>query len=53
MIQKDLADNKFIECAVALNAEVIITGDKSLEALGEYMGIKIFKPKKFIERYKF
>lgn len=52
-VVKDPDDNKFVECAVALKAEVIITGDKSLEALGEYLGIKILSPKKFIESYKF
>jgi predicted nucleic acid-binding protein len=37
-------DDKFIECAVALGADVIITGDKAVRALGEYKGIDILTP---------
>jgi len=46
------ADDKFIECAVALKAEVIITGDKALSIMGEYMGIKILTPQQFLKTYK-
>ena len=42
-------DNKFIEAAVALNAEVIISGDKHLKSLKQYAGILILPPKEFIE----
>ena len=45
-------DDKFIECAVALRAEVIITGDRALKALGEYMGIKIVNPHQVLSSYK-
>ena len=48
----DPDDDKFIECAVALKAEVIITGDKVLRAMGEYMGIKILSPQEFLKTYK-
>ena len=51
VVKGDPAEDKFIECAVALNAEVIITGDKSIEAIGEYMGIKIFTPQQFLQKY--
>ena len=30
VVQEDPDDDKFIECAVALHAEVIVTGDKAL-----------------------
>jgi len=39
---------KFIECAVALKAAAIITGDKRLKAIGSYMGIKILSPGEFL-----
>lgn len=45
-------DDKFIECALALKAKVIVTGDKSIKALGEYMGIKISTPQEFLKDYK-
>ena len=47
-VQKDPEDDKFIECTVALKAEVIITGDKALKTLREYMGIKILSPQEFL-----
>lgn len=52
-VKSDPDDDKFIECAVALKAEVIITGDKALGDVGEYMGIKILTPKKFLSRHTF
>ena len=42
-------DNKFIEAAVALNAEIIISGDKHLKSLKQYAGILILPPKEFFE----
>jgi putative PIN family toxin of toxin-antitoxin system len=48
----DKDDNKFIETAVALKAEVIISGDKHLKSLGKYAGILIVPPKDFIEYVK-
>jgi hypothetical protein len=51
-VKDDPDDDKFIECAVALKAEVIITGDKALKAMNEYMGIKILTPHEFLKAYK-
>jgi hypothetical protein len=45
-------EDKFIECAVALKADVIITGDKTLKTMDEYMGIKILAPQEFLKTYK-
>jgi predicted nucleic acid-binding protein len=47
-VEKDLDHDKFIECAVALNARYIITGDKALCDIGDYMGIKVVTPKEFL-----
>ncbi len=49
LIEEDPDDDKFIECAVELKAEYIVTGDKALEAFREYMGIKIFTAHQFLE----
>jgi len=51
-VKDDPEDDKFIECAVALKAEAIITGDKALKIIGEYMGVKIFTPQQFLKTYK-
>jgi len=53
VVKGDPDDDKFIECAVALKAEVIITGDKTIEVIGEYMNIKILTPQQFLKIYKF
>jgi putative PIN family toxin of toxin-antitoxin system len=52
IIKNDPDDDKFIECAVALKAQTIITGDKEVLAIKEYMGIRILTPQKFLEKYK-
>ncbi|MDH7513358.1 MAG: putative toxin-antitoxin system toxin component, PIN family [Clostridiales bacterium] len=51
IVQKDPAHDKFIECAVALKAEAIITGDKGLKAIRDYMGIKILSPEEFLSLF--
>jgi len=52
IIKNDPDDDKFVECAVALKAQTIITGDKEVLAINEYMGIRILTPQKFLEKYK-
>ena len=44
-------DDKFIECAVALKAHFIISGDKALTSIQDYMGIRIVTPKEFLDIY--
>ena len=51
VVEKDPDDNKFIECAVALRADFIISGDKALKEIRDYMGIKIQSPKQFLDYY--
>jgi uncharacterized protein len=48
IVKDDPDDDKFIECAVALNAKYIITGDKALSSVQNYMGITILNPKDFL-----
>lgn len=43
IVEKDPADNKFLECAVAGEADFIISGDRHLLNLQEYEGIRILK----------
>ncbi len=41
VIKDDPDDNKFIECAVAGEADFIVSGDRHLLALKEFHGIEI------------
>lgn len=50
-VKGDPADDKFIECAVKLKAEAVITGDAAMLALREYQGIRIFNPKEFLQTF--
>jgi putative PIN family toxin of toxin-antitoxin system len=45
----DPDDNHVLECALQAQAEVIVTGDGHLLELNPYRGIKILKPKDFLE----
>lgn len=47
----DPDDDKFIESAVALNADVIVTGDKAMLELKKYGNISIMTPKNFLEKF--
>jgi uncharacterized protein len=49
IVKDDPDDDKFIECAVALNSRYIITGDKALTSIQNYMGIAILNPKDFLK----
>ena len=51
VVEKDPDDDKFIECAVALGSKFIISGDKALQEINNYMGIKIQSPKQFLNDY--
>jgi len=52
IVKNDPDDYKFIECAVALKADTIITGDREVLAIKEYMGIRILTPLQFLEKYQ-
>jgi uncharacterized protein len=51
IVVADPDDDKFIAGALALKAEVIITGDKAILALKEYLGIRIMTPHQFLIEY--
>jgi len=51
IIKKDPDDDKFLECAVALKAQIIISGDKYVTDIKEYMGIKIYSPAGFLREH--
>jgi len=52
IVKEDPNDNKFIECAVALKCTYIISGDRHLLKIKNYMGIKILNPKNFLQGFE-
>ena len=51
IFEDDPDDNKFIECAVALDSKIVISGDKHLKNIKKYVDIKIMSPREFIDYY--
>jgi len=47
-VAPDPGDDKIISCAVEGQADFIVTGDKRLQELGEYKGIRIVNAESFI-----
>lgn len=48
VVEEDPDDDKFIECAVALKAKFVITGDSAAKKIRSYMNIKIVSPTEFL-----
>lgn len=46
----DPDDDKFLECALELEAECVVSGDSDLLELGSYMGIPILTPRELLEQ---
>ena len=51
VVKRDPSDNKFLECAVAGKASVLISGDKELLALRHYRSVRIQTPSRFLENF--
>ncbi len=49
LVPEDPKDNQLFECAVALEAPYIVSGDKAVLRVENYMGIKVVKSRDFIE----
>ena len=47
----DPDDDKFLACALASKAKLIVSGDKHLLSVSGYRGIVIVSPRKFIDEY--
>ena len=48
VVEEDPDDDKFFECAVALKAKFVITGDKAVKNVKDYMNIKVVNPTEFL-----
>jgi uncharacterized protein len=51
-VAEDPADNTFLECAVAAQAEAVISTDRHLLDLESFRGIPILQPGRFLEAMK-
>jgi putative PIN family toxin of toxin-antitoxin system len=47
----DPDDDKFFACAIAGGVKIIVSGDKHLLKISGYKGIKVVKPRQFLEEY--
>lgn len=52
IVEEDPDDDKFIECAVALKAKFVITGDSAVKKIQDYMNIKIVNPREFLSSFR-
>ena len=52
VVVEDPDDDKFFECAVALKAKYIVTGDKAVKRVEDYMNIKVVSPAEFLRSIK-
>ena len=52
VVERDPSDNRYLECAVAGEAEHIVSGDGHLLGLKEYRGIQVFSPREFLALLK-
>ena len=50
-ITDDPDDEKFIACAIASGAKIIVSGDKHLLDISGYQGIEVYKPRVFVDAY--
>jgi putative PIN family toxin of toxin-antitoxin system len=47
----DPDDDKFLACALAGRSKVIVSGDKHLLKVSGYRGIRVMRPKDFVEEW--
>lgn len=47
-IVRDADDDKFLELAVAADADYVVSGDDDLQSVGTYQGIQILTPAAFV-----
>lgn len=52
VVRRDPSDDKFLECAVAGRADVIVSGDNDLLELGNYRRIHIQSPAVFLAGFE-
>lgn len=53
IVGRDIKDDKFLACAYEAKTDYLVTGDHDLLILKEYKGVKIMKPRGFIDLLEF
>ena len=48
---QDSDDDKFLACALASGTKVIISGDRALQKVSGYAGIRVLSPRQFAEEF--
>jgi predicted nucleic acid-binding protein len=51
-VEEGPEDDQFIECAVALKAKFVITGDRAVRKIQDYMNIKMVSPREFLSSFR-
>ena len=52
VVKRKDSDNRILECAVAAQAKVLVTGDlKDLRPLNHFQGVEILTPREFLQKY--
>jgi len=50
-VLSDLPDNRILECALSAEADLIVTGDREMLALGIWKGIELVSLRQFVDRF--
>lgn len=48
---EDPTDDKFFACAIAAGCSAIVSGDKHLHRVSGYRGVRVYRPREFVERF--
>ena len=48
---EDPDDDKFLECAISGNSNLIVSGDKNLLKISGYKKIEVIRPRNFVDNY--
>lgn len=52
VITRKDSDNRILECAIAANADMIVTGNLvDIRPLGEFRGVRILTPREFLDEF--
>jgi hypothetical protein len=49
IVHEDPADNKFLECALDGDADIVVSGDEHLLRIEQYQGIRILSVRQFLK----
>lgn len=50
-VAADPADDKFLACAMAARAPIIVSGDKHLLRVSGWCGVTVLTPRQFVDQY--